>query len=158
MIEKIISRIKPKYITTDNYNLSEPKEKMKVRLYKNDENIAIIRLDDDERDGLWKYFLDTDIAEHDIADYILFKETCSEIICFIVELKKRKTKHNTNKANKQILSTLPIAKMIYEKSTNLNAKSLKVVGLKIFGTGIQNKGNQLVGIFPFEKKNQKKMN
>lgn len=113
--------------------LSELGEKMRVPLCKYEENIVLIRPKDDERDILWACF--SEEVEQNIADYIVFKAIGNEVICFIIELKKSKTNNNVTKATNQILSTHPLVKMIYEKTTGENAKNIKTIGIRVFGTG-----------------------
>lgn len=113
--------------------LIEPGENMRVPLCNYEENIVMIRPKDDERGILWACF--SQEVEQNIADYIVFKAIGNEVICFILELKKTKTNNNVTKATNQILSTHPLAKMIYEKTTGENAKSLKTIGIRVFGTG-----------------------
>ncbi|MEI6138624.1 MAG: hypothetical protein WCP85_05145 [Mariniphaga sp.] len=115
--------------------LAEMNEIMNVPFsrYEDDENLVIIRPKDDERDSLWACF--SDVICRDIADYILFKVIDDEVICFILELKKAKTDDSVVKATSQIRSTHPLVKMIYEKTTGENAKNLKTIGIRVFGTG-----------------------
>ncbi|MCK9639586.1 MAG: hypothetical protein M0R39_06705 [Prolixibacteraceae bacterium] len=122
----------------DNYShrpmmLTESGENMRVPLSRYDTDLVIIRPKDDERDIHWACF--SDEVERNIADYIVFKAIGNEVICFILELKKSKTNHNVTKATNQILSTHPLVKMIYEKTTGENAKNLKTIGIRVFGTG-----------------------
>lgn len=114
--------------------LGEPQEKMSVPFskYENDD-IILIRPKDNEKEVLWACF--SDDVNRNIADYIAFKAIDNEVICFIFELKKRKTSSSTSKVNEQIHSTYPLVKMIFEKTTGQNAKNLKIIGLKVFGTG-----------------------
>ena len=49
------------------------------------------------------------------------------------ELKKTKTDYSTKKATSQIVSSSPLTKMIYEKTTGENPCNLKIIGIRIFG-------------------------
>ena len=132
LIAKINQGINVSYCHTEKV-LKEPLENMSVPLSTYDGNIVIIRPKDDERDALWASF--SDEVDRNIADYIVFKAIENEIICFILELKKAKTCNNVSHATKQILSTHPLVKMIYEKTTGENSKNLKTIGIRVFGTG-----------------------
>jgi hypothetical protein len=114
--------------------LSEPQEKMNVPFSRFENNdIVLIRPKDNEKETLWACF--SDEVNRDIADYIAFKAIDNTVVCFIFELKKRKTSGSTLKVNNQLHSTYPLVKMIYEKITGENAKTLKIIGIKVFGTG-----------------------
>ena len=134
LIAKINLGIHHRY-SHQQMELAEMNEEMNVPFsrYEDNENLVIIRPKDDERDSLWACF--SDVICRDIADYILFKIINNEVICFIIELKKAKTSNNVTKATNQILSTHPLVKMIFEKTTGENAKDLKTIGIRIFGPG-----------------------
>ncbi len=118
------------YQTVD---LAEIGENMIVPLSKYDNRVVAIRPKDCEKETLWACF--SDEVARNIADYILFMAIDDEIVCFILELKKLKTESSNYKAINQILSTHPLVKMIYEKTTGENASMLKTIGIKVFGTG-----------------------
>lgn len=129
-LNKIREGISQEYLRDSNI-LEELDEDMKIVLSSWDDNCVLIRPKDDEREHFWRVF--TDEVNLNTADYILYELIDNEIICFIIELKKTKTETNNTKANKQIKSTFPFVKMIYEKITGENPKDLKTVGIKIFG-------------------------
>jgi len=132
LIAKINQGIHQSY-NHSQMELSESGENMSVPLSRYEENLVIIRPKNDQRDILWACF--SDVVDKNIADYIVFKAIGNEVICFIIELKKAKTSNNVIKATNQILSTHPLVKMIYEKTTGENAKNLKTIGIRVFGTG-----------------------
>lgn len=131
LIAKINQGIHQSYCHSERV-LRESGENMSVPLSKYEQNLLIIKPHDDERNILWACF--SDEIDHCIADYIVFKAIDNEVVCFIIELKKAKTSSNVTKATNQILSTHPLVKMIYEKTTGENAKNLKTIGIRIFGT------------------------
>jgi hypothetical protein len=130
ILQKINLGINAEFIASGN-TLDEPNEKMCVPLSKYEKNFVLIKPKDDERKYFWSFF--SDKVYRKTADYILYEIVNEEVVCFILELKKTKTGSNTDKATKQIKSTFPLAKMIYEKTTGQNPKYLKTIGIRVFG-------------------------
>ena len=130
MVNRINEGIKENYLFEDSI-LVEKQENMKVPLYRKEGQTVVISPKDNEKEHLWACFSDS--VNRKIADYIVYKTINHEIVCFIIELKKTKTRNNGASANLQVLSTCPLAKMIYEKITNNNATNLKIIGVKVFG-------------------------
>ena len=132
LISLIRDGINKEYLYVDLV-LFEERENMNVPLSPKDSEIVLIHPKDDERDGLWSCF--SDHVDRQIADFIAFKDINNEIVGFIFELKKSKTDNNVKKASDQIISTYPLLRMIYEKTTGQNACDLKTIGIRIFGVG-----------------------
>ncbi|MDC1106979.1 hypothetical protein OAT16_09755 [Prolixibacteraceae bacterium] len=110
--------------------LEEVGEEMKVPFDITDD-MVLLSPKDNEKNHLWCFL--SEEGDHEIADYIVFKQIGSDMVCFIMELKCRKTSDNTKKATKQICSTYPLVRMMYEKTTGLDPEQLKVIGLRVFG-------------------------
>jgi len=130
ILEKIRAGIHQSYISNETI-LLEPDENMSIPLYKGDSDIVLIKPKDNEKERLWACLSSS--TEREIADYIAFAIIDKQIICFILELKKTKTLDSNKKASKQIISTHPLVKLIYEKTTGINPKNLKTVGIRVFG-------------------------
>lgn len=133
---KIEEGINSDYKYTDSF-LEESHEGMIVPLSSKEKGYIIINPKDDEKKHLWAFC--SEDVNREIADYIIFKVVGGELIAFVIELKKAKTDYNTKRASKQVISTHPLVKMIYEKTTGENPKDLKVVGIRVFGPGSRSK-------------------
>ncbi|PWJ42244.1 hypothetical protein [Sediminitomix flava] len=113
--------------------LEEESEQMKVPLsqYEKLDKTLVISPLDNEKDRVWAFF--TSSVSLEIADYIIYSLQGDDIFCFVLDLKKSKTNDNKSKGRKQIVSTIPLAKMLYEKTTGVNPEELKCVGIRVFG-------------------------
>lgn len=131
----MIEELKKGLLCTTSLRLIEPLEGMEVSFWnkENFERIAVFKPLDNEKERLWACF--TDKVDLEIADYVVFTQVEQTIYVFIIELKKRKTSDNTKKATKQINSTLPLVKMMYEKITEEVLKNDQIIGVRVFGTG-----------------------
>lgn len=140
----ILNLIKEGIHSDYSYNeksLIESQEEMNVPLTYKDKDCLIICPKDNEKEHLWSCFSsNTDL---NIADYIIFKIIDDEVIAFIIELKNNKTTTKTAKATKQITSTHALVKMIYEKTTNINPKDLRTIGLRVFGPDPRKKAQKI---------------